>query len=201
MKHIYCNCGNEIQIDFPESFNLAQDPDIVNNILDGSFMSVRCEKCETLVKPEIPARIMDKKRGIDIVFRPDTERIQFLQGSLDLPETERVVFGYHELEEKILIFTNDLHDKAIEIVKYFYIKKAGPGKDLDIYLNAVEETALQFRIHGLKEDEIGITKIGKDFYTTIENDLETIIIKENISEAVTPPYVSIKKIYIDEDES
>jgi hypothetical protein len=199
MTKIQCNCGNTIEINVPETYDTAEHPGLFGEICSGTFMSVRCEDCKALLKPEIPARIRDEQYGIDLLYRPENERLPFLSGNLDLPPAERVVFGYPELVEKIIIFTNGLDDRIIEIIKYFYIKKGGPGSDLSVFLDTAAENGLRFRIHGLRNDEIGIADIGNDFYEKIEKDFQEIMKKEDLHEILAPPYVSISKGYIGED--
>lgn len=199
MMKIYCNCGNEIETDFPELYNTVEQPDIYRQILDGTFLSVRCKNCDTLLKPEIPVKITDPERKIELLFRPDNERLQFLSGKLDLPAADRVVFGYPELAEMVIILMHDLDDRVVEIIKYFYIKKSGPGADISVFLDTVSDDKLRFRIHGLRSDEIGLVDIGKDFYKKIQNDLKEILKKEDLHEVLAPPYVSINKVYFGEE--
>ena len=93
MTTLQCNCGNKIETTVPETFDTAENPDLFNEILEGTFLSIRCESCNTLLKPEIPVRIRDKQYGIDLLFRPGNERLQFLSGNLELPPADRLVFG------------------------------------------------------------------------------------------------------------
>jgi len=199
MKTIVCNCGEEFKTDIPESFDAAEHPDLLEQLETGSFLSVPCPACGTIVKPELPVRIIDKSLGMDILFRPDGERDTFLTGRLDLPEAERVVFGYLELAEKVLIYKENLDDRAIEVIKYFYFKKAGSEQDLTIYLDSTDEKNLRFHIHGLRKDEIGIANIKRQFYSDTLRDLNDIVEGEEIQEIITPPFVSIKKVYLGED--
>lgn len=201
MRTIQCNCGNKIEMEIPECFDTATSPDLLQDILEGRFLSVRCGECDSLIKPELPVRIIDKDRGIDVLFRPDNERIRYFRGELELPRADRIVFGYHELAEKILMYINDLRDTVIEVLKYFYVKRGGPGKDLTVYLDTVTEENLQFRIHGLKNDEIGLANVKKDFYVRIEGEIESVMEKEQLQDTLKPPYVSIKQIYLEEDKS
>lgn len=200
MKTIQCNCGSEIEVNIPELYSTDTSPDLLQEILEGDFMSVRCDKCESIVKPELPAGIRDEEYGIDIQFQPETKRMPYLSGNVEIPQAERVVFGYPELVEKVLINMKGLKDQVIETIKYFYIQKAGPGSDLTIYLDSVSSAGLTFRIHGLKNDEIGIAEIKHDFYRKIENDLESILAREELEDVLSPPYVSINKVYLGEDE-
>ena len=199
MRKFVCNCGNEIETDFPEVFDARNNPDIFDRILEGTFLSVTCPVCETLVKPELPVRIRDDSQNIDIYFYPDGEREKYLGGKLTTAEADRIVFGYPELVEKVTICLNRLNDMVIETIKYFYLQKGGSKSDISIRLDSVDEANLQFHIHGLKKNEIGVTKIPLDFYKKIENDLASIKKKENLQEIINPPYVSIKKIYIEAD--
>lgn len=199
MNTVNCNCGNKIDVDFPDTYNSATCPNLILEILEGTFMSVQCPSCKTVIKPELPVRIIDESNKINILFRPEEERIQFLTEKLNLPSTDRVTFGYLELAEKVLSFTKGLDDQVVEIIKYFYLKKAGAGSDLTIHLVDADHDNLQFHIHGLKEQEIGIANIGYEFYQRIEEDLQNIVKNEGLHEVLIPPYVSIKKVYLGEE--
>lgn len=199
MKTIVCNCGEAFETDIPETFDTADHPELLEQLVTGSFLSVACPACGTTVKPELPVRIIDRTLGVDLLFRPDAERDTFLIGRLDLPSAERVVFGYPELAEKVLIYKEKLDDRAIEVIKYFYLQKAGSEQDLTIYLDSTDEDNLHFHIHGLRKDEIGIANIKRQFYSETLRDLNDIVQREEIQEIITPPFVSIKKVYLGED--
>ncbi len=199
MGLIRCNCGEEISVDFPEVFDTKEYPDLFEEVLEGKFLSVQCSACGTLIKPELPVRLVDKERGVDIFFLPDKEREKYLAGKRDVPEADRIVFGYLELAEKVYIFSNDLNDRVVETIKYYYLKKGG-GEDITVYLDALENEKLRFHIHGLKKDEIGITTLSRNFYEKVETELPSIVQTENLSEVLSPPYVSVKKIYIETEE-
>lgn len=200
MGTIRCNCGEEVQIDFPETFDTTEHPGLIEEVLNGNFLSVRCAACGNLIKPELPVRLIDKEKGIDIFFLPDKEREKYLAGKLNAPNAERIVFGYRELAEKVYIYSKGLDDRVIETIKYYYLKKGG-GEDIAVYLDTLENETLRFHIHGIREGEIGLTSLNMDFYRKIENDLSSIEGKENLRDVLAPPYVSVKKVYVETEEA
>ena len=67
---ITCFCEHSQEIEFPEHYDLQKNPETEDRILEGSFQSVTCENCGKLLKPELPARITDSRRDIDIAYYP-----------------------------------------------------------------------------------------------------------------------------------
>ncbi len=198
MRTIRCNCGNEIETDLPDRFDTREDPELLDKIERGDFLNLRCDRCESLLKLEIPVRIVGEDIGMDIFYYPETEREQFLAGKGDFPDTaDRIVFGYPELVEKTVIFRNGLNDRIIELIKYFFLRKKGNDQEISIYLDEAGETSLIFRIHGLKKDEVGMTAVDREFYRTVENDFDSILAKEPVEDIVDPPYVSVKKVILE----
>jgi hypothetical protein len=197
MRKIVCNCGNEFEADIPEVYDSADHPDILDQILDGTFLSHTCPNCATTLKLELPVRIKDASHMMDVQLFPDAEREKFLGGNLSPPDAGRIVFGYAELVEKVAIYLNKLDDRVIETIKYFYLKRGGGEKDISLKLDSVDGDDLMFHIHGLKEDEIGVVKISLDFYRKIEKDLPDIESDENLQVILTTPYVSVEKVYIE----
>ena len=200
MRTVHCNCGNEIEADIPETYDVEKNPGLLEGIVRGDFLTLRCDQCGTLLKLELPVRITSSSHDMDLYYLPDSKREQFLGDTEDFPEAKRIVFGYPELVEKALTALHGLDDRVIEILKYFYLRKNPNAENITIYLDEVQETSLLFRIHGLKKDEVGIAKIDRAFYNKIGEELDAIVEKEDLTEVIEPPYVSIKKVVVEVEE-
>ena len=194
IKTFQCYCEYQVEIDVPENVELTKE--VEQSIIDGTFMSTTCERCERVLKPEFNVTFVQQDTRGKICFIPESERHAVMSGKRDVAESYRVVIGYTELVEKIKILQSGLDDSVIEVIKYHYLEKAPKDADINIYFHDKTEDGLEFYIHGLKKDEIGITRIGLDFYNTMKQKIEPLREEEPYSEFLSPPYVSIKRIYL-----
>lgn len=204
MKTIHCHCGESFESDFPNDIDLDRHPDLFDDILSGRFMNLICPHCGQELKPEFPVRIIQGSRNLDLFYIPELERSKMLMGKLpySLPEVNRVVIGYPELIEKITIFELDLDDRIIEILKYYLLKPAleiaDDEKEIRILFKDRTQNELVFHLEGIRDEEIGVTKLPVDTYNKALLNLEETINKEPFSILLTPPYVSLNKIYQEE---
>jgi hypothetical protein len=200
MKEITCMCENTFEVDFPDSIDLEKEPQYIKNILDGSFMTVKCPQCGKLLKPEFPLKLSDKKRSIDISYIPEIERDTYLLGKLSysLGKPSRVVIGYRELVEKISIYENSLDDRVIELLKYYLLTKAiESGASVErakVFFQDKSLDTLVFHIEGIKKDEIAISKLTYEMYNKAAKDIEKKVKEEPFNKFLIPPYVSVNKI-------
>lgn len=198
MKTITCTCDNVIEADFKDRYSAEDDDTLLDSILEGDFLSVTCGECGKVLKPEIPVRITGKNPPLDIYFVPEKERDAVLSGKKDFPDADRIVVGYPELEEKILAAVSSLDDRAVEVLKFYLLNKIDEEAEVSIYLHEVEDGNLRFRIHGLKEDEIGIVPVDRKLYDKVLSQIDELETSEDLGEVLTPPYVSVQKIYLGE---
>ena len=110
--------------------------------------------------------------------------------------------GIEDRTKKIWSSIVDPQDKdliqIIEMIKYFYLEKAPNNADLQIYFDRIEEDKLLFHIYGLKKNEVGQTAIGSAFYNKLEPDIKKMTATKPFDSFLQPPYVSIRKIYLEE---
>jgi hypothetical protein len=202
MRSITCMCEHQFQADIPDEVDLEKNPDAVRAILDGTFMSVTCPSCRKVLKPEFPFKMYHRGEGWEIDFVPELER----QGIMHKPpktagkKLVRVVIGYSELLEKIKIFGEKMDDRVIEYLKYFILSKVlekteTEEKDIEVYYNERQGDELVFHIQGLKNEEVGIFKISMATYGKALADIDTHLAEEPFNEFLTPPYVSLNKLY------
>jgi len=199
MKEFYCLCENLIQVDFPDEVNVTENPDTFDRILSGDFMSVTCERCGKVLKPEFPVRIVNSDRSFDCFLIPEMERSAYLLGKVTY-NYPSVVIGYAELAERIRIFRASLDPGAIEIVKFYMLEKLKADEEVTIAFHEVKDNSLVFYINGLKDGEIGVKLIPFSFYEKVLKSLPEKLNEEPFSEILKPPYISVKKIAFEEDE-
>jgi hypothetical protein len=187
-------CERVVKADFPDEVDLAKEPAREDEILDGTFMSVRCE-CGKLLKPELPFRVRDATRGLDVFLVPSLDRAQLLLGTLEGVPTgvARVVVGFPEMQEKLRIANAKLDDRAVEIAKFHLMKRAvaaGPGKDVAIYFASRGGGFLTFDVHGLRPGEIGRLRVPEEAVERIVAELPKNLKREPYASFLKGPYVS-----------
>lgn len=208
-RDIVCHCGNTIQQDLPETIDVQKDPQVIQQILEGSFMQVTCDSCGEILKPDFPVHfdnltIAGQKLELD--YLPELERTQFFRNKVDT-SAGRVAIGYPELREKMLASTHGLDDRALEILKFLLAEKALDQElsehhfnDINIILNDIDNLQLEFYFYGLKDKEVAVPRISMDLYNKVLESLPERLENELYSEIVNPPYVSINKIAIETEE-
>lgn len=200
-REIQCHCGNTIETDFSEEIDLVKHPETIDEIINGTFMSVTCDTCGAVLKPEFRTHIYDSSGRIDITFLPELERTAYLAGRVQA-DSERVAVGFSELREKILILKADLDDRAVEILKFLLLEKSENPEEVNIILVEIqEENELVFHLHGMKKDEVGVTSIPFHLYRKVYESLDERVAEEPYSSIAQGQYVSINKITIEDEES
>ena len=198
MRKVPCFCDNIVEFDFPETINLKENPEYYGQISDGTFQSVTCDSCGSLLKPELSVRITDPDRNIDLYYISETDRVDFMGGKIRCP-APKLVIGYSELAEKIRLAMESVNDGAVEVIKYYLKKKAG-SDDITIFFDHREKDNLVFHIFGMRKDEIAVSRIPMSVYDTTVKSMENIDESELYSLILTPPYISSNKISVTEDE-
>ena len=199
-RELTCHCGETVEADFPEEIDISSRPETVDEILNGSFLSVTCNSCGELLKPEFSTHIYDSGGRLDLCYLPELERTRYLAGKVET-DAERVAIGFPELREKILLFSKSLDDRAVELLKFMLLEKMEEPNRADITLVEVnDQEELVFHIEGIKENEVGVSKIPLHLYTKIYDSLDERLQEESFSNIAEGQYVSIHKISIEDEE-
>lgn len=206
MKKLTCYCEETFDADIPDKVDLDKNPEAINSIIEGTFMCATCPRCGKLLKPEYPFRLFSSSKGINLYFIPELDRSAYLLGKLEynIGTPDRVVIGYRELVEKICMYKENLDDRIIESIKYYLMKKAvetsdNAEPDIDVYFIEKKSDSFIFHIEGLKEGEIAETKIKKEMYNKIAKEIDQKAESDPFNTFLTPPYVSIKRIYLENE--
>jgi hypothetical protein len=204
-RELTCMCERTLSVDFPENVDLQAEPAREDEILEGTFMSVRCT-CGKLLKPEFPFRVRDAQRGLDIYLVPSLDRARFLMGKLETvpSDVQRVVVGFPEMQEKLRIANAKLDDRAVEIAKYHLMRRAeadNPGKEVTIYFASRGGGVLTFDVHGLRPGEIGRLRVPENAVDRISAELPKNLKRDPYRSFLTGPYVSCTRVTDEADAS
>ena len=116
MRKVTCMCETSFDADLPEEIDLDSEPGRIDEILSGTFFQVSCPNCGTILKPELPVRLLSRKRGMDIQVLPELERLSFHLGEVTVPKGAELLIGYAELFERARMVTDGLDPAAMEII-------------------------------------------------------------------------------------
>jgi hypothetical protein len=205
-KVLICFCESEVELDVSEQIDLSAQPEIRKEILEGRFMTVRCETCGKLIKPEFPVLIQKVGPGRDVFFVPELDRVAYLRNKLTytLPEADRVVIGYEELVEKIRLEDAHLDDRIVEMIKYYLYNKAMESaegeQDIRIFFNSLRDDTLIFHVHGLKEDEVGVLSVPGATVGRMSAQFEVKMKEEPFCRFLSGAYVSLNRLFTEVTE-
>jgi hypothetical protein len=199
-RHIACFCESSFDAEIPESADLAADTGVEEQIQSGDFMAVSCPACGKRLTPEYPFHLTGVKAVGDLFLVPEADRGAFLLGTLDYSPGSpgRIVVGFPELSEKVLIFGKGLDDRVIEIMKYYLLTgPAGPGNeaagDASLLYRGVEDGKHVFNILGMKEGQVGVARLAGAIYQKIAADVEKRVLEEPFRDFCEPPWISLRK--------
>ena len=201
-RRVACFCESSFDTSIPSSADLVADPGMEELILGGEFMAVNCPACGKRLTPEFPFRLSGVREAKEIFMIPEADRVAYLRGSLDYPigTPGRIVIGFPELAEKVLVFGRALDDRVIEIMKY-YLLTAGAGeadpnadREMTLRYRGMEGGKHLFHIIGMKEGEVGVARLAAEIYSRIAGDVETRVLEEPFRDFCEPPWVSLRRV-------
>jgi hypothetical protein len=173
-RKIPCFCDNTFTVEVPEEIDLDLHPQYIDEIMAGSFMIFTCASCGKKHKPEFPITLLWPSHFIRFEVIPELERGEFYRRKKDPPfsvkppiEKVETIIGYPELADRIAVLRDGLEPYAIEGVKYFLLLKAYetyPEEEISIWYQNRGPEGLEFHIHGLKQDEVAVTRLPLALY-------------------------------------
>lgn len=117
-------CRNTIDVKLWTSINPQLAPSLRKKIMDESLFDFYCPKCKYKSQLQYPFIYNDMKNNFILYFIPyvNKNRIDFNKANKEYPQLnnkkKRLVKELNQVKEKIMIFENNLDDKAIELTKY-----------------------------------------------------------------------------------
>ena len=196
---INCYCGETLDFDIPETLDLEASEELQNSVIKGNFLVKICPTCGKVVKPEITLNFLYNQGISKLGFIPELERSAFLSGEKAIQASE-VVIGYPELVEWVKIHKASLDRRAVEIIKYYLLKKTENPEKISLFFNSSEGENLTFHLYGLKPEEIGVSRIPLATYQKILKDLPRLAGQEPFLYFITPPYVSVTRVALEKEE-
>lgn len=182
------NCDNEILFKLNEFVDVSAEPNYKEKILDGSFFTVKCHECGDETFIEYPVMYMDPVKKLNIYMSPehDGELLNQLN-SLTVPESDidedavfRLVKGYNELLEKIVIYDRGRDDRVLQLYKVILcedIKKDYPEATPSDLLYDYDGDSEYFVFWGHYDPKQGslTSDLDEDIYRRLEEDYSGLL--------------------------
>lgn len=201
-RRIACFCEKTFEADIPDSADLTAEPEIEALITSGNFMAVTCPACGKRLTPEFPFRLTLAGGKGDVFLVPEADHSAYVHGSLgySIGSPFRVVVGFPDLAEKVLVLGRGLDDRVIEIMKYYLLTGAEHAeeeeqdRDVTLRYKGDENGRHVFHVMGVKEGEIGVARLAPELYQKIAADIEKRVEEEPFNEFCVPPWVSLRRL-------
>ncbi len=175
-------CGNISDITVWNSITVGNSEDLKEDLLKGRVNIFRCPECGVAGLMPTPLLYHDEAKKLMISFSPcnDAESAHRLfdkirkssKESGELKNTEgynlRFVTDYNALLEKILIFDNDMNDKAVEVIKLMILSQDTEKASQRICrFGKLNDGSLEFMIHDRVENQVYTSSVPMESYASV----------------------------------
>jgi hypothetical protein len=171
-QKLSCPCGSVFTVNFDEEMDIDANPSLFTQIMDGSFLNFTCANCGKKHKPEFPFFLSWPLKKIRFEVLPELDRGEYARRKKDPAHTETII-GYHELADRLAVLNDELEPVVIEALKYYLLVRAEetyPELKISAWYHKVEKDSegknacIEFHLHGIKPDEIAVSRIPWDLY-------------------------------------
>ncbi|MCL2276378.1 MAG: CpXC domain-containing protein [Treponema sp.] len=195
-KNITCFCSRNFQFEYNEEINLDEKPEIFNQIMEGSFMSVNCPSCGKRFKPELKIKITWKSKNLIMDVIPELERGEYYRNKKEKSNIQAII-GFPEMADRLSVIKDDLDPVVIETIKSFLLAKAAedyPENDVNAWYHSGDSDAIVFHLDGIKEGEMAVMKIPKETYNKTLDDYKKHPKKSIYTSLLVKSYLSVQNL-------
>lgn len=198
MKHsITCQCEHRFEVDIPEQVNLDQNEKAVTELCNGSFLTIVCPSCDTALKPEFPLIIQWPSHNTKLQVLPEFDREAFYHGKVKTEADAEIVIGYPEAADRVMVIKEQLEPIVIEALKYYLLLKAdetNPEAEATAWFAGRSEEALEFHVHGLRNEEVAVSNIPFGVYIKTEGEYRRTPDAEPFRSLRFGSYISVQNL-------
>ena len=198
-RKIPCFCDNTFEVEVPEEINLDSSSEYFDQIQNGTFMNFTCTSCGKNLKPEFPISILWPSRKLRFEVFPELDRGEFYRRKKTPdekgPNTLETIIGYPELSDRLAVIRDGFEPCVVEAIKYFLHLKAEeqyPDDEIDIWYYGATDSSLEFHIHGIRKEEVAVTRIPLALYKKNLDDYRKHPKSELFSALRVRSYLSVK---------
>lgn len=179
-------CGQMNDITVWNSITVKDSADLKSDLLAGRVNMFHCPSCSHTALMPTPMLYHDEEKRLMISFSPCNDEVLKQQlfdnirttsrESDELEKLEgynlRFIADYNELLEKILIFDNDMNDKAVEVIKLMILMQEPEKADWrTCRFGKVENGNIEFMVFDEKENQIYTSSVPMETYNTLWTQL------------------------------
>ncbi len=198
LEQITCSeCKHKFETRFYDSVNVTQDPSLKDDLLNRSLNKAFCPQCkaELTIPSALLYHDMDNKLWLQTTWEEEQKwveaetaykdvlksyateyrRLAPAFASIEKKMKVRVVFGYDQLREKVLIFEAKLDDRIIEFLKFASLpwdpirKLVNKGVAMEILFERIEDGKMGFVCLPDDSDPFCFA-LERELYNNIAND-------------------------------
>lgn len=180
------HCAQMSEVTVWSMITAENSADLKKDLLAGRLNMFRCPSCDMSALMPQPMLYHDEQKRLMISFSPTNDPVQkqrlyeeIKASSRKSGELERLegynlrfVADYNELLEKILIFDNELNDKAIEVIKLMILSQEIDKSEQRVCrFGKLENGNIEFMVHDFIENMIYTSTIPQATYNTVYTGL------------------------------
>jgi len=195
-KNLSCLCGGSFSIDMEEEIDLDMEPEHLEKIFSGTFMSFVCPRCGKKHKPEFKLVLLWKSKKLKLEVLPELDRGEFYRRKNDTPNTETVI-GFPEMADRLAVIKDDLEPVTIETLKSYLLAKAEenyPDKEINIWYHCKGPGGIEFHLDGIRADEVAVMRVPLEVYEKSREDYRKHPKNENFTQLRVRSYLSIQNL-------
>ena len=206
-RKIPCFCDNSFEAEIPEEIDLDSNSTYLDEIQNGTFLNFTCPSCSKKHKPEFPLSVLWPSKKLRFEVFPELERGEFYRRKKAPaekgPHKLETIIGYPELADRLAVIRDGFEPVAIEAIKYILHLKAEeqyPDDEIEIWYYGSDGTngskgtdgSLEFHIHGIRKEEVAVTKIPFALYQKTLEDYKNHPKNELFEALRVRSYLSVK---------
>lgn len=190
-----CFCGQTIDLSFPTEYVFDRDDEVFQRIVEGEIFRLECPQCGFVHRIEERALFRSRDGSLVLQFLTEDDRTSVLRGDFPVEEgVHRLVVGYRELVEKVLLWKEGLDDRAIEALKFGFLLQQ-ERRDVILTFAGTVAGRLEFWVEGLGEEgKVGKTGVSRQAYAEALAELDRLLERPRLRTVLSPPRVCVRDL-------
>jgi hypothetical protein len=198
-RNINCPCGRNFTAETEDEIDLDKNPEYLDKISSGTFMSFDCPDCGKKHKPEYKLMITWRSEDTKLEVLPELDRGEFYRrkdkkASFDF----ETVIGYPEMADRLAVIKDGLEPIIIETLKYYLLVKAEenyPDKDINAWYCGKTPSGIEFHLDGIRPDEVAVMVVPEHVYAKTLEDYNKHSKNDTFTSLRCRSYLSVQNMF------